>query len=195
MSKADRTKTFIIEKTAPVFNKKGFAGTSLSDLTDVTGLTKGALYGNFKNKDEIALAAFDFNVKMIREGFAPGNAQSAIDRLLYWPDFYKKRFKQMAAAGGCPILNTAVEADDNQPLLKKKVNAAISSWRSSIEETIMQGVATGEIKPDVHAATYATTFIALLEGGIMLSKVTGDLSYFNHALDRIEIMIRTELAK
>ena len=74
-----------------------------------------------------------------------------------------------------------------------KVNAAIASWRSSIEETIVQGIATGEIKPDVHPATYATTFIALLEGGILLSKVTGDLGYFNNALERIVTLIRTEM--
>jgi len=39
-------------------------GTSLSDMTDATGLTKGSIYGNFNSKDEVALAAFDHNLKM-----------------------------------------------------------------------------------------------------------------------------------
>ena len=59
MSKAEKTRQFIIEKTAPIFNKKGFAGTSLSDMTEATGLTKGSIYGNFADKDEVAMAAFD----------------------------------------------------------------------------------------------------------------------------------------
>src|ERR1700722_8888899 len=62
ISKAERTRQFIIEKTAPIFNKKGYAGTSLSDITAATGLTKGSIYGNFADKDEVALAAFDYNI-------------------------------------------------------------------------------------------------------------------------------------
>ena len=53
MSKAEKTKEFIIEKSAPIFNKKGYAGTSLADIMEATNLTKGSIYGNFENKDEL----------------------------------------------------------------------------------------------------------------------------------------------
>ncbi len=65
MSKAEETRAYIIEKTAHIFNKKGFEGTSLSDMTSATGLTKGSIYGNFANKDEVALEVFDFNLRKI----------------------------------------------------------------------------------------------------------------------------------
>jgi len=65
MSKAERTKQFIIERTAPIFNSKGYAGTSMNDIMNATGLTKGSIYGNFENKDEVALAAFDQNYNTI----------------------------------------------------------------------------------------------------------------------------------
>ena len=58
-SKAQRTAQFIIEKAAPLFNTRGYAGTSMNDITRATGLTKGAIYGNFDNKEEIAIAAFN----------------------------------------------------------------------------------------------------------------------------------------
>ena len=57
MKKSEQTKAYIIEKAAPIFNKKGYAGTSLRDMTGATRLTKGSIYGNFANKDEAALAA------------------------------------------------------------------------------------------------------------------------------------------
>lgn len=60
-TKAQRTTAFIIKTVAPVFNKHGYIGTSMSDLTEATGLTKGALYGNFENKEALALAAFQYN--------------------------------------------------------------------------------------------------------------------------------------
>lgn len=43
MNKAQRTRQFIVEKTAPIFNVKGYAGTSLADMTEATGLTKGSV--------------------------------------------------------------------------------------------------------------------------------------------------------
>ena len=55
MSKAEKTKQFIIEKTAPLFNMKGYSGTSMSDITAATGLTKGSMYGNFENKTKLQL--------------------------------------------------------------------------------------------------------------------------------------------
>ena len=41
MTKAEQTKAFIIERVAPIFNTKGYQGTSLADMTKATGLTKG----------------------------------------------------------------------------------------------------------------------------------------------------------
>ena len=61
ITKSDRTKQFILEKVAPVFNKNGYFGTSMSDITEATGLTKGAIYGNFKNKEDLAYYSFYFN--------------------------------------------------------------------------------------------------------------------------------------
>lgn len=66
-SKSENTKQLIIEKTASVFNTKGYAGTSINDLMNVTGLSKGCIYGNFENKDEIALKVFDYNFAKITQ--------------------------------------------------------------------------------------------------------------------------------
>src|SRR6476469_4904560 len=111
-SKAERTRQFIIEKTAPVFNTKGFAGTSLTDLTAVTGLTKGSIYGNFENKDEVALAAFDFNFARItayvKERMLA--TENAVDRLLVYPQVYRNFLQIPFLSSGCPILNTSNEA-------------------------------------------------------------------------------------
>lgn len=193
MSKAAQTRAFIIEKTAPIFNRKGFAGTSLTDLTEATGLTKGALYGNFKSKDEIAVAAFEYNLQQVSNDAPNDTSQSVIDRLLAIPIHYKKRFAHLAECGGCPVLNTAVEADDNQPELKVKVNAAIHAWKKRYEHLIQEGIDKGEIKPGVNPTSYAHLFIALFEGGAMLSKVTGDLGYFNDAMNRMTQIVKSEL--
>ena len=61
LSKAEVTTKYILETVAPIFNQKGYAATSMDDITRATGLTKGAIYGNFKNKETLAIEAFKKN--------------------------------------------------------------------------------------------------------------------------------------
>ena len=197
MSKAENTKGYIVERTAPIFNKKGYKGTSLTDLTKATGLTKGALYGNFKNKDEIALAVYDHNIEMVKEIFFGRNVSftNSIDQLIAIPDLVKKNFPLLAAHGGCPILNTSVEADDNHPLLKKKVTQTIKAWRKNIESIIEKGITAGVIKKETDPSKYAILFITLIEGGLLLTKITNDLEFLNGAMDNLKKIILVELKK
>src|ERR1700743_1087714 len=108
MNKAERTRQFIIEKAAPVFNQKGYAGTSLSDMTEATGLTKGSIYGNFADKDEVALACFDYNHKKTVEVINRlVEKQSGFrNKLLVYPDVYSHSTQYGLPVGGCPLLNT-----------------------------------------------------------------------------------------
>ena len=58
------TSEIILNKVAPIFNKQGYVGTSLTDITKATGLTKGAIYCNFSNKEDLALKSFQLNIKV-----------------------------------------------------------------------------------------------------------------------------------
>jgi TetR/AcrR family transcriptional repressor of nem operon len=196
MSKAERTRQFIIEQTAPVFNKLGYAGTSLTDLTAATGLTKGAIYGNFENKEEVALAAFDHNLSLIREGIRTGTSSSAPvrEQLLALPRFYRRVYPSLRLAGGCPILNAAVEADDAPPAaLRQRVQESLARWSLHITRLIEQGQQTGEIRPAADPGHYATLFIALVEGGILLAKATNNPAALETSLGHIEQLIENEL--
>src|SRR5882672_1742060 len=108
MSKAEQTREFIIAKTASIFNTKGFEGTSLSDLTKATGLTKGSIYGNFANKDEVALAVFDYNLEKVQRiiNTEISKHKTAKDKLLVYVNVYDNFLKHPFPDGGCPIMNT-----------------------------------------------------------------------------------------
>lgn len=197
MGKADRTREFIVEKTAPVFNRKGYAGTSMSDLTETTGLTKGAIYGNFENKDEVALAAFDFNLSRMRQRVRTlqTNDPSALGKLRVYISVYRNGLLNPTLSAGCPIINTGVEADDTHPGLSKKVGEAVNSWHRSISAIIHQGIHSGEIKEDTDVPAFASLMIAMIEGGITVSKISGDVSYLNQSLDQLERLMETQLKK
>lgn len=189
--KAERTKRFIIEKTATIFNKKGFAGTSLSDLTNATGLTKGSIYGNFENKDDVALAVFDYNFDKVTDYIRNRimSSENAIERLLVYPDVYRNYLKIPFLEAGCPILNTSTEADDTHPELKKRAKNALDFWKNSVVNQIMRGIERGEIKANTNPAEIAVVLMSLIEGAFMQAKVTGRLTELNMAMDYLEKII------
>lgn len=191
MSKAERTRQFIVEKTAPIFNTKGYAGTSLTDMTEATGLTKGSIYGNFANKDEVALASFDHNLKKVNNIIAQEMEKETTIRgkLLVYASVYENFLKLPFPAGGCPLLNTAVEADDTHPQLKERVAAAITDWKNRVIALIKQGVENKEFKAPGSPEQFALTMIAMIEGAIMIVKTTGKLNYRKLVLQSVEKMI------
>ena len=190
-NKAERTRQFIIEKAAPIFNKKGIAGTSLSDLTKATGLTKGSIYGNFKDKDEVAVCVFQYNVNNLVSYLtrAMDKENTSINKLLAIPKAYRRLYKTMIAYGGCPILNTAAEADDTHQVLCRLTVEAIETMKKTIFTLIETGKQSGEINPDTDTNKTAEIIICLIEGGSLLSKTTGKDTYMMNALKQIENLV------
>lgn len=195
MSKAEKTRQYIIEKTAPIFNMKGYAGTSINDITEATGLTKGSIYGNFENKDEVALAAFDYNFAKVSSIVKTKMAAKhhTIDKLKVYLTVFLDFNNFPILHGGCPVLNTAIESDDTHGQLRAKAVSAIEKWYANIEGIVKEGINNGQIKQGTNAKDFAGAFIALIEGGIMLAKVTGKMHGLKAAVKQAEKMI-TDIA-
>lgn len=191
MSKAEKTRQFIVEKTAPLFNIKGYAGTSLSDMTEATGLTKGSIYGNFSNKDEVAMACLEHNLKQVHAIIRQEmDKQASIsEKLKVYVEVYSNFSKFPFPEGGCPILNTATEADDTHPQLKRIAADAVNSWKTNIIRLIEQGIEAGEFNAKVNPEQTALTIIAMLEGSIMITKLTGKLNYRKAVMQSVEKII------
>lgn len=188
MNKAEKTRQFIIEKTAPLFNMKGFAGTSLSDMTEATGLTKGSIYGNFANKDEVALASFEHNVGIvsayIRERM--DTKHTIREKLMVYVDTYSGFPGAPFPKGGCAILNTAVDADDTHPRLKDRACGKLENWKNRLMVLVQAGIDNGELKAETDPEQVALTIIAILEGGVMLKKVTGKPEYMSRTAQHLK---------
>jgi TetR/AcrR family transcriptional regulator, transcriptional repressor for nem operon len=174
MNKSERTRQYIIEKTAPVFNMRGFEGTTLSILQEVTGLTKGSLYGNFSDKEEIAREAFLYSMVKVREFVAAKliSQKSAKGKLTALAKFYADYVFDPPIQGGCPLLNHAVEADDHHVSLRKTVSDEISRTISVIASLLDEGKKNGEFRKDISSKDLANVFFASIEGAIMVSRVS-----------------------
>lgn len=173
MTKSERTRQWIVEQTAPLFNRKGFEGTSLTDLTDATGLTKGALYGHFDDKNDIAKAAFRYSVtkvkRMVRE--RTDAAKTAKGQLGAVLDFFAAYVFNPPIPGGCPLLNTSIEADDHRIGMRRMVAKELVDTVDFLELLLRKGIRKGEFRKDIHPRQLAYTFFCSVEGALMFSRV------------------------
>lgn len=176
MSKGEATRRHIIMKSAELFNQRGFAGTTLSDITEATGIKKGGIYRYFNSKNELALEAYDYASSVVGKSSrqAMKNKQTACEKLLAYFYAYENVVEQPPFIGGCPLLNTAVESDDYLPELRSKAQQGLQGALGGMKEIIRQGITAGEFKADLDIDALATFTLSTLEGGIMLSKLDQD---------------------
>lgn len=191
-TKAERTRNFIIEKTAEIFNRKGYAGTSMSDITEATGLTKGSIYGNFENKEEVALAVFEYNRSLVFNTVQAqlNKAPTYFEKMMVYGRVYKDVIASIGNRGGCPILNTAVEADDTNVPLQLSAAKALLNWKKNLVNLIEKGTEAGEFRQGIQAEDMAVSIIALIEGGVMFSKVTNDYTHMDRVLATVQLLVK-----
>ncbi|SFN21454.1 transcriptional regulator, TetR family [Chitinophaga sp. YR627] len=194
-TKAERTRQFIIESMSDVFNKKGYSKTSITDVEDITGLSRGAIYGNFSNKEEIAVAVFDHNIAKICSVADPmiREARTYYDKIMVFPQIYKAAANEFSTIGNIPILHTIAEAEGTNVLLKSKALKAILKKEQIMAELLQTGIQTGEFRRRIHPKEIASSILSSLEGGLMAARVTNDPARMGSINSSVEVLLRSIL--
>jgi AcrR family transcriptional regulator len=194
-TKAERTTAYIIETVAPVFNKHGYVGTSMSDLTEATGLTKGAIYGNFENKEALALSAFEYNSKLLLKTIDEqlGVNGTALEKVFNLLSFYKNYHNFTYNMGGCPVLNVGMDAQHNNPLLASAAKEALKEIEGKIALVLENGVNNGEFKISVSPLQFAKQLYTMVQGAIAMASITKDHKYLINTITYLEVLIKREL--
>jgi AcrR family transcriptional regulator len=160
-----------------------------------TGLEKGGIYNHFGSKDDLALEAFDYAVDLVRQEFQAAwkDKRDAIDRLRAIVGVFRAMPDGSPVAGGCPVLNTAVESDDTHPVLRDHARRAMDEWREFIRRVLVKGIERGQVRPEVEPDKVATLFIASLEGAIVLSRLYNDPTHMNRTVEFLESYLETNI--
>lgn len=179
----DHTREKILKKSGALFNTQGYKATSISDITTATGFTKGAIYRHFRNKGVLEKETlFHLSTQMFEILRARIKCENtAGDKLRAIFRYYESYISNPELKGGCPLLNAAVEADDNNPVLRKEALKILDILRDSVIGILKNGIRFQQIRKDVDLEYHATIIIASLEGAIMMSKLRGN----NHDIKRV----------
>ena len=191
MRKGQRTREEILHAAIPIFNQMGYFGTSISDVMRETGLEKGGIYNHFASKDALALASFDYGFDLASRTLMEyvRGTQSPLERLRRIVNFWRGYYENPPVAGGCVLLNTAIESDDAHPALRERTQQGMDLWQRLIRNTVRRGVERGEMRPETDPDGIATLIIATLEGALMMSKLYDDGTYMDRAVDYLEAHI------
>ncbi|MUT65761.1 TetR/AcrR family transcriptional regulator [Paenibacillus sp. NEAU-GSW1] len=196
MRNGQDTRTMIIAKSAVLFNRQGYTGSSMSHIMDATGLQKGGIYRHFKNKDELALEAFDHAVEVLRAAFraAVYGKRTAEEKLLSVFSVYMDVAHNPPLDGGCPLLNTAVDTDDTHQPLNSKAREAMNEWLSFIRAILKEGVRSNEFKDDLNIQDVSVFLTSAFEGAIMMGRLYSDnefmKSYYRQVVQYIRCCVK-----
>lgn len=191
LTKAERTKKFIVETVAPIFNQQGYAATSLNDLTKATGLTKGAIYGNFESKEALAVAAFKYNVNELFKQISlhQQESDSALGALYKITEFYRSYYQFSRKLGGCPILNIGVDAHHQEGPLMAQVQSVISKSQQHIQSLVKLAVKEGDLKAEFANKNFGKLMYTRIQGAIFMMQTMDDHTYVVEAVDVLDQLI------
>ena len=187
LTKGAQTRQRIVELAAPVFNKLGYMGASMRDLVDATGLEKGGIYNHFGSKEQLAVEAYDHAMNLVEDSLARSQREEddAIERLQAMIRTFARGYRNPVVAGGCPIMNTAIEADDTHPELRNRARESMTLWHRLVGRIVKDGVAAGELAPGTDPYALAALLTGSLEGGLMLSRLYGDPAYTDRIVEHL----------
>lgn len=170
--KSSSRRLSILASAAPIFNRHGFSGTSISDILSATDLEKGGLYNHFASKEELASAAFDYAFRQVDAYFtkALSGTESGMPRMQAYIDTFARYIERPVMSGGCPIANATVEADDALPFLRDRVQRALEKMRGHVAHNLERGRAKGHFRKTIDVEASADFIIAALEGALLISR-------------------------
>lgn len=160
-----RTRTLsddvVLERATSVFWQNGYAGTSLRDLTQATGLSSAALYHRFADKDGLFVEALR---RYADEGLVERLARlSALDAGLDAIHGFLDELIAMSLADphhrGCLLVNTALDGAPMSEAARQTVRARFGDVEAFFATRLRRAVANGALDGDTDIAATATALL------------------------------------
>lgn len=188
MGKGSETRERIIARAAPLFNQRGVAGAAMSDIMAATGLEKGGIYRHFGSKEALAIETFDYATRLLTDRFecALAGKTHAVDRMRAIFALWRAIPSDPPVPGGCYAMNTAIESDDTNPVLRERARRVLRAFERRVFRILEEGIARHELERSLDAERFASVVVATLEGALMLSRVHADDIHMRRATEQLD---------
>lgn len=190
-SRGSVTRERIVQEAVQIFSLKGFYNTSLDDILQAAGISKGGFFCHFKSKEELGFAALDKAVEMWKEKVLPliCSKSSPLDKLLATIDGHQYLAESGTFKGGCFFLTWATEMDDQHEVFRERIGQIFDRWRDLLMGILEDGKQKGLFKSCCKPEEVANMIIATIEGTVLLTKIKRDPKLFLDAMQNLKNFI------
>lgn len=168
-AKGARTRLRIVEEAAALIHERGVAGATLEDVKVAAEVSGSQLYHYFPDKQDLVEAVIDYQadniVKRNTEALSSANGVEA------WRKMVITAARRTQAIGGCQLGSLGGQLAESDPEARALIAAGFDRWTTAISDGLSTLHAAGKLPDDIDPDDLATTLLATLQGGLVLSQV------------------------
>jgi len=178
----------LLEAALSLVRTKGYAATTVDDICAAAGLTKGAFFHHFRNKEALGIAVADYWSEMTGAFFAAApyhKYQDPLDRVLGYIDFRKAILTGKVPEFTCLVGTMVQEVYETCPAIRKACDASISGHAAKVEVDIAEAIRRHGIRAKWTAGSLALHTQAVLQGAFILAKAKGGAAVAGESTDHL----------
>jgi TetR/AcrR family transcriptional repressor of nem operon len=162
----------IVHESLKLFSLKGFSSTSLHDILQAAGTSKGGFYNHFRSKEDLFYAVLDEARKIWRERNLDGldQVEKPVDKVRKLLENFRDRYLKDSEnfPGGCVFITLSVELNDQSPHLSKEIDKGFHGLKNMIRRLLDEGVRADELKKDLRTGDIAEMLFAGMLGASVI---------------------------
>lgn len=181
-------RTALLDAAVRVIRAQGLHATTVDELCEAAGVTKGAFFHHFASKEDLAVAAADHWSETTGALFAAASyhqAEDPADRVFGYLDFRASLIAGEPADYTCLVGTMTQEAFETSPAVRDACAASIFGHAETLEADLAEALADRGASAEVTAASLARHTQVVLQGAFVLSKAANDPALVLEAIDHL----------
>jgi AcrR family transcriptional regulator len=185
------TRERLIYAAIELFWEKGYANTSMSDLLTRANANSGSFYHFFSSKEDLLIAVLNQYFSMLHPqmlGPAWEGIDDPIERIFALLTRYRMLILQTDCTYGCPIGRLALEIGPEQAEVHRLLAKNFDGWTAAVAACLEQ--AGDRLPADIDRERLSGFVLAVMEGGVMLSRSHRDVKPFDQAVAELRVYFK-----
>lgn len=172
-----KTKEQLLQASSELMLAKGFTATSIDEICEKAGVTKGGLFHYFESKEDLGRAVLEYfwqsQMRMINE--MPFNAmKDPLKRLHGFLDSFAAMAKNPQIRKSCLIGNFAQELSATHPKIRTDCDEKLSKFADMLKQILDDVKGKYAVRSSIDTKSLAEHFVALFQGSLILAKAKND---------------------
>ena len=185
------TRDRIVDIAAELIAERGVAEVSLDDILERAGVSKGQLYHYFEDRAALLRAVIAHNTDGVLDVQEPylGSLDSW-KAIRDWFDSLVALQVERKACGGCPVGALVGQLAEGDEQARSDLADSLGRWQRKVSDGLRSMQARGKLDLGADPDELATSTLAMIQGGLVLTQASRDPSQLRVALDAAYVQLR-----